>query len=651
MSEYVLDVRDLGIEFATEEKLVKAVDGVTFQLMPGQTLGIVGESGSGKSVTALAIMGLLPSPPARVVSGVIDFRESLSTAQRLDAINLLQLPPQEMQRYRGSQISMIFQEPMSSLNPVYTCGFQLTEALRLHQKLSSAAARRQACALLQEVKLIPSDQELRTHFQQQLASTTQNLPAQLTKEQATKLEQHVEQQIHDHKLAFLGRYPHQLSGGQIQRVMIAIAISCNPTILIADEPTTALDVTVQATILDLLAELRDRRQMSIIFVSHDLGIISEIADQVAVMYQGKIVEAGPIDQILHYPQHPYTKGLLNCRPQPQRQIKYLPTVSDFMEVARDPQGGIVLREKEQTPATLETIEISDQELAQRQAALEQQPPLLRVEHLCVYYPVQGLFGQTQRYVAAVNDVSFAVYPGETLGLVGESGCGKTTLGRSLLRLIEPTSGEIYFEGQEITQLGRIPLRQLRRNLQIIFQDPYSALDPRMNIAAAVMEPVRIYQPRLPRQTLRERAATLLEKVGLGAECLNRYPHQFSGGQRQRICIARALALNPKFIICDESVSALDVSVQAQVLNLLKALQAELNLTYIFISHDLSVVKFMSDRIMVMKQGQIEETGSAQSIYYHPQQPYTRQLIASIPSGASRRQDQTQSVSSLTGDQS
>jgi peptide/nickel transport system ATP-binding protein len=651
MNEYVLDVHDLSVEFATEEKFVKAVDGISLQLMPGQTLGIVGESGSGKSVTALAIMGLLPSPPAKVTSGVINFRETTSTDQRLDAIDLLQLPPQEMQRYRGRQISMIFQEPMSSLNPVYTCGFQLTEALRLHQQLSPAAARRQACALLQEVKLIPSDQALRTYFQQQSEATTRTLPAQLTKEQAVKLEQQIERQIHDHKLAFLDRYPHQLSGGQIQRVMIAIAISCNPTILIADEPTTALDVTVQATILNLLAELRDRRQMSIIFVSHDLGIISEIADQVAVMYQGKIVEAGPIDQILHHPQHPYTKGLLNCRPQPQRRIKYLPTVSDFMEVARDAQGEIILRERAQTPALLEIVEISDQEQAQRQEALERQQPLLNVQHLCVYYPVQGLLGQTQRYVAAVNDVSFAVYPGETLGLVGESGCGKTTLGRSLLRLVEPTSGEIYFEGQEITQLGRIPLRQLRRNLQIIFQDPYSALDPRMTIAAAVIEPVRIHQPHLPRQTLRERAAALLEKVGLGAECLNRYSHQFSGGQRQRICIARALALNPKFIICDESVSALDVSVQAQVLNLLKALQAELNLTYIFISHDLSVVKFMSDRIMVMNQGRIEETGSAESIYHRPQQPYTRQLIASIPSGASRRGGQTQSISSPAGDQS
>lgn len=618
MPEAILEVRDLQVQFQTEDKLIRAVDGISFDLKRGQTLGIVGESGSGKSVTALALMGLIPSPPGKVVNGQILFRGQTEDDYLSAPVDLAHLSETQMQRYRGSQIAMIFQEPMSSLNPVYTCGFQLIEALRQHQKLSAPEARRQAIALLQEVKLIPADEVLRQQCLEAQAKI-QGAKAQ------PPTEAEVRRQINQQKLAFLDRYPHQLSGGQIQRVMIAIAISCNPAILIADEPTTALDVTVQATILDLLRELQARRGMSIIFVTHDLGIIAEIADQVVVMYQGKIVESGSVQQIFTQAQHPYTQGLLACRPQPERRLKYLPTIADFMNSSRS-SGEAGPQEAVAPP------EISEAELEQRLTQLQQRSPLLSVQNLQVFFPVRGMFGQTARYVPAVNGVSFEVYPGETLGLVGESGCGKTTLGRALVGLVKASGGQIWFENQNVTALNRRQQRRLRRDLQIIFQDPYSSLDPRMSVGAAVMEPLRIHQSGSSERQRRQRAAYLLERVGLSADCMRRYPHEFSGGQRQRICIARALALNPKFMICDESVSALDVSVQAQVLNLLKELQEEFHLTYIFISHDLSIVKFMSDRIMVMNQGKIEEMGPAEKIYRSPQQPYTQQLIASIPAG-------------------
>ena len=621
MTDSILNVQDLQVQFQSEGSLTKAVDHVSLTLPRGKTLGIVGESGSGKSVTALSLMGLIPSPPGQIVGGEVWFHEA---GQK--PINLLTLSEKELQRYRGSRISMIFQEPMSSLNPVFTCGFQLTEALRIHTKISESEARRQAIALLQEVKLIPSDADLN---------------AQLLLEAPSKgsAEGQLQAQINERKQAFLHRYPHELSGGQIQRLMIAMAISCRPAVLIADEPTTALDVTVQAKILDLLRELRDQRGMSIIFVSHDLSIIADIADSVAVMYGGKIVEYGPIEQIFNQPQHPYTKGLLACRPQPDQRLKYLPTVSDFMETVIDATGHAVIQAKP-APTDLRsrsTISAADQE--QRLTALALETPLLAVENLQVFFPVRGLLGQTKRYVMAVNDVSFQVHPGETLGLVGESGCGKTTLGRALVRLVEPTGGKIWFEGKELTQLSGKALRRLRQDLQIIFQDPYSSLNPRMSVGSLIMEPMQIFAKlsgMQPKQPFRTRTAYLLERVGLQPNDMRRYPHEFSGGQRQRICIARSLALNPKFIVCDESVSALDVSVQAQVLNLLKELQQDFNLTYLFISHDLSVVKFMSDRIMVMNQGKIEEIGPAEQIYRHPQQDYTRQLIAAIPVGIPRQ---------------
>ncbi|OKH29220.1 ABC transporter ATP-binding protein [Chroogloeocystis siderophila] len=611
MSHDVLDVRNLHIEFLGDDKQVKAVDGISFQVQRGQTLGIVGESGSGKSVTSLAVMGLIPSPGV-ITDGEVWFRDRNHGSE---PVNLLELPPERMQKYRGGQIAMIFQEPMSSLNPVYTIGFQLIEAIRQHQNISQKEARRQAIARLQEVKLLPSDDDLR----QQYAETKQG--QQIDPRQR---EFFIQQQ----KQAILDRYPHELSGGQLQRVMIAMAISCDPALLIADEPTTALDVTVQATILDLLRELRDRRQMSMMFITHDLGIIAEIADSVAVMYRGKIVECGSAEQIFTHPQHPYTKGLLACRPSLEKRSQYLLTVSDFMSVGLTRTGEVEIQAKEPTYPP----QVSEEALAQRLTNLQQQSPLLQVRNLQVGFPIRNAFGRTKRYFLVVNGVSFEVYPGETLGLVGESGCGKTTLGRTLLRLVEPIGGQVYFEGRDVTNLKGRPLQQLRREMQIIFQNPFSSLDPRMKIGDTVMEPLVIHAASQSHRQRRDRAAYLLERVGIDPKQMNRYPHQFSGGQRQRICIARALALNPKFIICDESVSSLDVSVQAQVLNLLKELQAEFNLTYIFISHDLSVVKFMSDRILVMNRGQIVEQGAAEEIYRDPKEEYTRSLIASIPTG-------------------
>jgi peptide/nickel transport system ATP-binding protein len=623
MSDIVLDVRNLQVQFQTDERVIDAVDGVSFQLQRGQTLGIVGESGSGKSVTSLAVMGLIPSPPGRVLGGEIWFRPGPDS----DAVNLLALTEEQKQQFRGGRVSMIFQEPMSSLNPVYTCGFQLIEAIRQHQAMSAAEARRRAIDLLQEVKLLPSDDEL---YQVYLESLQKAQPQSVAPPQ----DRDVLRAVNQHKQGILNRYPHELSGGQIQRVMIAMAISCNPALLIADEPTTALDVTVQKTILDLLRELRDRRGMSILFITHDLGIIAEIADTVAVMYRGKIVENGSVWDIFSQPHHPYTKGLLACRPQLDRRLQYLPTVADFMEVTTAANGAMVIQEKALDPdqARRFNTEISETDSHQRIATLGQQTPLLSVENLQVGFPVKGVFGRTQRYMMAVNGVSFDVYPGETLGLVGESGCGKTTLSRTLIRLVKSMGGRIFFEGRDVTQLKNNSLRQLRRDMQIIFQDPFGSLDPRISIGEAVMEPLKIHGVGTSARNRQERVSYLLDRVGLDPSCSKRYPHEFSGGQRQRICIARSLALNPKFIICDESVSALDVSVQAQVLNLLKELQDEFKLTYIFISHDLSVVKFMSDRIMVMNRGRIEEIGPAERIYREPQQAYTRQLISAIPTG-------------------
>ncbi|NJN02621.1 MAG: ABC transporter ATP-binding protein [Leptolyngbyaceae cyanobacterium RM1_1_2] len=581
----ILDVRNLCVTFPTKEKSVQAVKNVSFQLQPRETLGIVGESGSGKSVTSLAIIGLLP--PSTQLSGEILFLDP--TRPDAPPIDLLQLAAEKRRRYRGQLISMIFQEPLTSLNPVYTCGNQLIEALKLHQSVDEKSAKAKAIDLFNEVKLPDPEQ-------------------------------------------ILGRYPHQLSGGQQQRVMIAIALAGDPAILIADEPTTALDVTIQATILDLLRDLQKTRGTSVIFITHDMGVVSEIADSVAVMYQGDLVETATVYDLFAHPQHPYTQGLLNCRPRPNQQLRRLPTVSDFMDVRQSESGDLEAIAKVRTPAEKAELlaEVSPEAMAEKRQALFQHQPILSVHNLVKAFPVRRGFFAQKTELRAVDDVSFDVYPGETLGLVGESGCGKSTLSRCLLRLIEPTSGTITFEGQPVLDLDDAAMRRLRRSMQIVFQNPYGSLDGRQTIGSALLEPMQIHGLGGSDSQKRDRAIDLLERVGMDASAMRRMPHEFSGGQRQRICIARTLACEPKFIICDESVSALDVSVQAQVLNLLKDLQQEFGLTYIFISHDLSVVKFVSDRIMVMNQGRIEEIGLAEEIYYSPQQPYTRQLISAIP---------------------
>ncbi|MEA5570952.1 ABC transporter ATP-binding protein [Calothrix sp. UHCC 0171] len=625
MKDIILSVRNLRVEFAGDGKSLKAVDGISFDLQRGETLGIVGESGSGKSVTSFAVMGLLQSP-GKITNGEILFFPQPNS----NPIDLVTLPQKEMQLYRGGDIAMIFQEPMSSLNPVFTIGYQLTEAILRHQNITITEAKQKAIAGLQEVKLLPSDEQL----QEQYLETAKQTGEVLGTEKLTEL-------VKQHKDSILERYPHQLSGGQLQRVMIAMAISCNPLLLIADEPTTALDVTVQATIIDLLRELQQQRNMAMIFITHDLGLISEIADKIAVMYKGKVVEEGYSGDIFHNPKHPYTKGLVACRPSLDSRPHKLLTVSDYMNVEETQTGEVIIQAK----SPEDPIQITPEEVNIRLSRLEQEPALVQIRNLKVGFPIKGVFGGTKRYFMAVNDVSFDIKRGETLGLVGESGCGKSTLARTLLRLIEPTSGQIIFENRDITQLKGNEMQILRREMQIVFQNPFSALDPRMKVGDAIMEPLVIHKQGKTVKERRERAAYLLERVGLSADAMNRYPHQFSGGQRQRVCIARSLALNPKFIICDESVSALDVSVQAQVLNLLKELQEEFGLTYIFISHDLSVVKFMSDRILVMNKGQIVEQGKAEEIYRQPKEEYTQKLIASIPTGSPERIQQRQAKAS------
>ena len=565
----MLKVKDLAVKFYNQEDNIwlETVHKVSFNLERGKVLGIVGESGSGKSVTSFSIMRLHDSKNTQI-DGEIN----------LDTVDLLNLSDQEIRRYRGNKIAMIFQEPMTSLNPVFTCGEQVREAIMLHQQVDKQTAKEQTIALFKEVQL-PRPENI------------------------------------------FDSYPHQLSGGQKQRVMIAMALSCNPELLIADEPTTALDVTVQKTILQLLLRLKTERNMAMIFISHDLGLMSEIADELLVMYKGDIVEQGTAAQLFNNPQHPYTKGLLACRPSPKRLLKKLPTVADFLN--EDKEIGL--------QHLLDENAFTQQEVDERRAKLYSHEPILKVQDLCTWYSIKkGLFGKTQDFVKAVDQVSFDVFPGETLGLVGESGCGKTTLGRTILRLVEPTSGKLLFDGNDITHIGKADLRRLRRDIQIIFQDPYSSLNPKITVGQSIMEPLVVHKVFANDVERKAYVVELLEKVNLGAEHFNRYPHEFSGGQRQRIVIARALALKPKFIICDESVSALDVSVQAQVLNLLRDLQEEFGLTYIFISHDLAVVKHISDRMIIMNKGQIEEQGFPEEIYKNPKASYTQKLIDAIP---------------------
>ena len=581
MSKKLLEFKNLCTDFHTEGTIVKAVNDVSFVLNKGETIGIVGESGSGKSVTSLSAMRLIPSPPGIISGGEIIFHKDGGS------VDLLKLSEDEMRTYRGNDLAMIFQEPMTSLNPVFTCGDQVMEAITLHQNLSVDEAKKLTIKLFEKVQLPEPERIFST-------------------------------------------YPHQISGGQKQRVMIAMAMSCEPSVLIADEPTTALDVTVQKTILKLMQKLQKEQNMGIMFITHDLGVIAELADKVVVMYKGKIVEQGNVWDIFTNPKHPYTKGLLARRPPLDKRYKFLPTVSDFMQT--DSEGKIIDNNVSVYDFTKDLV-ISTKQRKLKHDEIYSQDPILKINNLKTYFPVRnGFFGGITSYVKAVDNISFDVYKGETLGLVGESGCGKTTCGRTILRLEEPTSGKIVYKGKDVSTMNSEELRLFRKEVQIIFQDPYSSLNPRMTIGNAIMEPMQVHNILKDDDERKKRVEELLSKVSLDPTHFYRYPHEFSGGQRQRIGIARALAVNPKFIICDESVSALDVSVQAQVLNLLNDLKDEFGLTYIFISHDLSVVKYMSDRMVVMQSGKIEEMGDSDKIYNSPETSYTKKLIDAIPEG-------------------
>lgn len=565
----LLAIESLSVDFTTAGGTIHALKDISFTISRNEVVALVGESGSGKSVTSLSILRLLSTPPASYRSGKILFSPDAG-----EPVNLLQLPHKALQQIRGNKIAMIFQEPMTSLNPVITCGDQITEAILQHKKMGKAAAAQIAISWLEKV------------------------------------------QLPDPKAVY-NRYPHQLSGGQKQRVMIAMAMCCEPALLICDEPTTALDVTVQKTILQLIKSLQQQTGMGVMFITHDLGVVAEIADRALVMYQGNMVEQNTVANIFRHPQHPYTRALLACRPVNHERGKRLPVVNDFLDASG-------MSNVSNNPALLEVPVKSAQ---------QETDTILTIKNLSVWFPSRkSWLGKPLQFTRAVDDVSFEVYKGETLGLVGESGCGKTTLGRALLRLIEPTGGSILYKKRDLTQMHGRELLPLRKDIQIVFQDPYSSLNPRMTIGNAIAEPMKVHGLQTHPGERKNKVIELLEKVNLKAEHFNRYPHEFSGGQRQRIVIARALALDPSFVVCDESVSALDVSVQAQVLNLLNDLKREFGFTVIFISHDLSVVRYISDRIMVMNKGKIEESGPADEIYFNPQSPYTRQLIASIPKG-------------------
>lgn len=585
MSEPLLTIRNLKVAFKHENQWLEAIHGIDLDVMAGRTLGLVGESGSGKSVSSLAVMHLLNERVSRIKADSIC----------IEGEEIKGYSESQMAEVRGTRIAMIFQEPMTSLNPVYKCGFQVSEMIMQHEGRTA---------------LRPFD-ELR-------AQGPGFVGKKEAKERVIEL---FKQVMLPRPEAIYDSYPHELSGGQKQRVMIAMAIACNPQLLIADEPTTALDVTVQLEILKLLRKLQNETGMGMIFITHDLGVVAEIADDVAVMHNGEILERGTVQEILNHPQHPYTQGLLACRPPMDVRLKRLPIVKEFLDGQW--QGG--------KAQILHDLQITEEE---RKAHLEQlysKQPLLKVEHLQTWYPLRkGVFNHVYGHVKAVDDVTIDVYEGETLGLVGESGCGKTTLGRSILRLAEPTGGKVWFDGIEVTALKGQALRDFRKQAQIVFQDPYSSLNPRITIGEAIAEPMCVHGFEKSHAKLRNIVCDLLEQVGLKAEHYDRYPHEFSGGQRQRICIARALAVNPRLVICDESVSALDVSVQAQVLNLLNRLKAERNLTYIFISHDLSVVRFMSDRVVVMYNGKPVETNEADALFEHPLNAYTKKLIDALP---------------------
>jgi peptide/nickel transport system ATP-binding protein len=562
----LLQIKNLSISFKSQNGMRPALNNANIMVNKGETVAIVGESGSGKSITSLSILRLLASPPTQYTKGSILFKRNES------AIDLLQAKRKTLESLRGNKIAMIFQEPMTSLNPVLTCGFQVMEAIGAHVKLSYKSAKARTIELFEQVQL-PDPEEI------------------------------------------FKKYPHQISGGQKQRVMIAMAISCEPELLICDEPTTALDVTVQKNVLQIIRALQLEKNMGVIFITHDLGVVAEIADKVVVMYKGNIVEENTTAKLFQFPKHPYTKALLACRPALYPKGQRLPVVSDFMN-----SDGETLFEKQPTqPIVLPQVEQLNTSI------------LMEVKNLQVHFPTKKSFwGNPVEFTKAVDEVSFNIFAGETLGLVGESGCGKTTLGRALLQLIPATAGNIFYKGNDLTAATSAELKALRKEMQIIFQDPYSSLNPRMTIGEAISEPLRVHGLVKNRREAKEEVVHLLDKVNLLPEHYSRYPHEFSGGQRQRIVIARALAMKPSFIICDESVSALDVSVQAQVLNLLNDLKADFGFTNVFISHDLSVVQYISDRIIVMRKGKIVEMGDAASIYHAPKEIYTQQLISAIP---------------------
>jgi peptide/nickel transport system ATP-binding protein len=553
----LIEIKNLSVDFVSEYETTQAVKNISLTINRGELVAIVGESGSGKSVTSLSILQLLPSPPAK-------FSGEINLLLENETINLLNASDSKMQELRGNRIAMIFQEPMTSLNPVMTCGKQVMEALLQHKNISKDIARQTVVNWFEKVKL-PD-------------------PA-----------------------GMFNRYPHQLSGGQKQRVMIALAMCCNPDLLICDEPTTALDVTVQKTILELIRELKTEENIGVIFITHDLAVVSEIADRVAIMYKGELIEENSRREIFFHPQHPYTKALLACRPALHPKGERLPVVADFLDSKKETPG---ITEKKIIPIENDII--------------------VDVKDLSVRFPVKtNMFGKTTEWFDAVKNVSFQVKKGETLGVVGESGCGKTTLGRTLLRLVDPSSGKILIKGQDAAALSKSGAKQLRREVQLVFQDPYSSLNPRLTIGDAIEEPMHVFGLHHSKER-KNKVQSLMAQVGLSSAYHRRYPHEFSGGQRQRIVIARALALSPELLVCDESVSALDVSVQAQVLNLLNDLKNDLGLTMIFISHDLSVVRYMSDRIAVMQAGRIVEIGDSETIYSNPQSSYTKELLGAIP---------------------
>lgn len=560
-SQNILEVSDLSISIWNNKKKIDIIHTISFHIKTNEILAIVGESGSGKSISSLSLMGLLPKGISKITSGEITFENK----------NLVKTSDKEFQSIRGKDIAMIFQEPMSSLNPSMRCGYQVEEILKRHTNLSKSQIKNEVLSLFEKVKL-PNIERI------------------------------------------YKAYPHELSGGQKQRVMIAMAIACKPKLLIADEPTTALDVTVQKDILLLLKNIQQEIKMSILFISHDLSLISELADRVLVMYKGKIVEQGDTKTIFKHPKHNYTKALINARPSMDYRLKKLPTVSNFIN------------------DNIDSTIVTKSNRIEHHKKLYAQKPLLEIIDIDKTYVSKTGWFSKPKYFRAVDNVSFKVYPGETIGLVGESGCGKSTLGNAILQLDKATSGIIKYKGRDITNLDKRELRDLRKDIQIIFQDPFASLNPRMTVGNAIIEPMTVHKIGDSSKDRKERVIAILNKVGLDTASFYKYPHEFSGGQRQRIGIARTIALQPKLIICDESVSALDISVQAQVLNLLNDLKTQFGFTYIFISHDLAVVKYMADQLLVMNKGKIEEIGDADDIYEAPQKSYTQKLINAIPKG-------------------